>query len=131
MIQQGNTLSVPVTVNVAQAQPASFLNTAIAPTAALAFALRNGGGFVVTPASPAQAGDELILYFSGLGSIAIQCRTDRARHPTYQTQNPVTVTIGDVAITPDFAGLAPTFIGLYQVNVRIPPRACPRVPRCR
>lgn len=121
VIQQGNTLSVPVTVNVAQAQPASFLNTAIAPTAALAFALRNGGGFVVTPASPAQAGDELILYFSGLGSIgpfsAGQIAPDT---PTYQTQNPVTVTIGDVAITPDFAGLAPTFIGLYQVNVRIP-----------
>ena len=121
VIQKGNTLSVPVTVNVAQAQPASFLNTSIAPNAALAYVLRNGGGFVATPSSPAQAGDELILYFSGLGPVGQFSAGEVAPlTSTYETQNPVTVTIGGVPVTPDFAGLAPTFIGLYQINVRVP-----------
>jgi uncharacterized protein (TIGR03437 family) len=121
VVLQGNALSVPVTVNVAQAQPASFLNAATAPNAALAFVLRDGTGFIATPSSPAQAGDELILYLSGLGSVGpFSAGQIAPLGPYYQTQNPVTVTIGGVAVTPDFAGLAPTFIGLYQLNVRVP-----------
>ena len=121
VVQQGNTLSIPVQVNVAQAQPASFLNAANGPAAALAFILRNGSGFEATPSTPAQAGDELILYCSGLGSVGQFTAGQAAPLTTnYPTQNPVTVTIGGVAITPDFAGLAPTFVGLYQVNIRVP-----------
>ena len=121
VIQQGNTLSIPVQISVAQAQPASFLNSANGPGAALVFVLRNGSGFVATPSAPVQAGDELILYCSGLGSVGAFAAGQIAPLTTnYSTQNPVTVTIGGIAITPDFAGLAPSFVGLYQVNVKIP-----------
>ena len=34
--------------------------------------------------------------------------------------NPVTVNIGGRTFTPDYAGLTPGFVGLYQVNVRVP-----------
>jgi len=37
-----------------------------------------------------------------------------------QVVTPVTVTIGGVQTTVEFAGLAPGFVGLYQVNVRLP-----------
>jgi uncharacterized protein (TIGR03437 family) len=35
----------------------------------------------------------------------------------------VTVTIGGVPVVPSFAGLAPGWVGLYQVNVEVPPNA--------
>ena len=121
VVQQGNTLSIPVQVDVAQAQPASFLNSANGPAAALAYVLRNESGLEVTPSIPAKAGDELILYCSGLGTVGQFTAGQAAPLTTnFQTQNPVTVTIGGVPITPDFAGLAPGFVGLYQVNIRVP-----------
>ena len=121
MIEQGNTLSIPVQVNVAQAQPASFLNASNGSGAALAYVLRGGTGFVATPSTPAQSGDEVILYISGLGSVGpFSAGQIAPLAPLYQTVNPVTVTLGGVAVTPDFAGLAPGFVGLYQVNVKIP-----------
>ena len=36
------------------------------------------------------------------------------------TVNPVTVTIGGVAVQVQFAGLTPGFAGLYQVNAMVP-----------
>jgi len=36
------------------------------------------------------------------------------------TIDPVTVTIGASPTTAQFAGLTPGFVGLYQVNVRVP-----------
>ena len=37
----------------------------------------------------------------------------------------VTVTIGGLPAAVDFAGLAPGFVGLYQVNARVPEGVAP------
>lgn len=46
-----------------------------------------------------------------------------ANDPLYVTAFTPTVTIGGVAATVEFSGLAPGFVGLWQLNVRIPANA--------
>ena len=66
VVRRGLTLSQPVTLNVALAQPALFGNGS---GRALAVAARGDTQFVVTPERPAQRGDTLILYGSGFGAV--------------------------------------------------------------
>jgi uncharacterized protein (TIGR03437 family) len=78
--------------------------------------------------NPAKAGDTLVIYTSGLGAID-SAVADGAAAPLdrlVHTVNPVTATIGGVNANVAFAGLAPGFaVGLYQVNVTVPPGVAP------
>ena len=78
-------------------------------------------------AAPAARGGVIIIYASGLGRVTPQlpsglaAGTNGTAIPTLL--NPPTVRIGGSAATVEFAGLAPGFVGLYQVNVRVPANA--------
>ena len=64
LIQRGTTLSQPVPVNIADAQPGVFQSGG----SALAFDSRGTApAFLVTPSSPARADDVLVFYCGGLG----------------------------------------------------------------
>ena len=86
-------------------------------------AIVNLAGIVVDANSPAHAGDYLEIYANGLGAVSHTPQTGAVAlvSPLSSLIGNPTVTIGGVAAPVVFAGLAPGFIGLYQVNVQVPP----------
>jgi uncharacterized protein (TIGR03437 family) len=72
---------------------------------------------------PAQVGDTLFLYATGLGPVTPSVATGAAATVTTNTNTPPIVLVGGVNAQVTFAGLAPLFPGIYQVNFVIPPVA--------
>lgn len=78
---------------------------------------------LITPNNPAQIGETIILYGTGLGAVSPQPPdgTITPSSPLSGATNAITVDFGGVqAATPSFVGLTPTAAGLYQINVQIP-----------
>jgi uncharacterized protein (TIGR03437 family) len=124
LVQRGLTLSTPVPINIADAQPAAFLSGG----SAIVFDSRGTApAFLVTPSAPAQAGDVLVIYCAGLGvtNPPVGNGVASPSSPTAQTQAPVTVTIGGQNATVVYAGLVAGLVGLYQVNVDMPAGVTP------
>jgi uncharacterized protein (TIGR03437 family) len=82
-------------------------------------------GSTITAAAPAQPGEIVILFASGLGP------TNPAAIPNQIPQAAASVTplssfsllINGVAVSPQqilYAGVVPTFAGLFQINVQLP-----------
>jgi len=84
--------------------------------------VRQEAGEVVSPSSPAMAGDTLAIYLVGLGEVAgaIPAGQPAPEHPPLGTRHPVEVRVGGLVLSPIFAGLAPRLAGVYQVNVKLP-----------
>jgi uncharacterized protein (TIGR03437 family) len=77
----------------------------------------------VSAGSPAARGEWLVLYANGLGSVAPGIQSGAPPDGLSSTINPVAVSVGGVDAEVYFAGMAPGFVGLYQVNFRVPPGA--------
>lgn len=80
------------------------------------------GATLVDANSPAQAGDVITVYCTGLGATQ-PAVPDGVPTPTGSLYNAVltpTATVGGVPATVQFAGLTSGFVGLYQVNLEIP-----------
>jgi uncharacterized protein (TIGR03437 family) len=82
---------------------------------------------LVSAASPARAGEYVILFLTGLGAVtpaisAGQPGGDNGRYgPLNQLPSgAATVTFGGKPAPISFAGLAPGFVGLYQINFQTP-----------
>lgn len=103
-----------------------------------AIAVNTDGSFPVpaTPginSRPARAGDTLVFYALGLGatSPSVQSGVASPSSPLANATGNPQVSFGttgpfggnNVQVTPDFAGLTPGFVGLFQINVRIPANA--------
>ena len=74
----------------------------------------NQDGSVNSPDSPAIRGQAIVIYATGLGSVT------RQSNQLNTVTRPVMVVIGSQELAPFFAGLTPGYVGLYQVNFRIP-----------
>ena len=81
-------------------------------------AVINQDGTLNDLGTPANRGDVLTVYCTGLGSVQPQ-------GSLYVTVNPVTAVLNSAELPVQFAGLTPGFIGLYQVNVPIPGGSTP------
>ena len=71
---------------------------------------------------PVLPGEHISIYCTGLGAVS-NPPSSGAPAPSEQlstTMSTPTVTIGGIPATVVFSGLAPGFVGLYQVNVRVP-----------
>ena len=87
-----------------------------------AVALHPSDYSLITPDNPASRGEVVILYTTGLGPV------DRFVADGYGAPfNPLAKTIDPYRVVVDrenaailFSGLAPGFVGLYQINLRLP-----------
>jgi|CZKX01.1.fsa_nt_gi uncharacterized protein (TIGR03437 family) len=70
---------------------------------------------LVTPSSPAQIGEIVSIYATGLGTVS-----PGATYPFTVTNNPITVSVGGVSAIVSYCGTAPGWEGLYQINVEVP-----------
>jgi uncharacterized protein (TIGR03437 family) len=115
--------SAPVTATVQPFQPAFFLwgKYAVADHQDFTPAVKNGTlpGLTTTPAKP---GEIIILWGTGFGptSPAAPEGEETPSGTTYNTANPVSVTVGGKTTTVYSTVLAPGFAGLYQIGIQIP-----------
>ena len=79
-------------------------------------------GSLITPASPAQPGESIVVYGAGFGPTnpVAPAGVVTPSVTTYNTASPVTVTVGGVQATVYGAALASGDAGLYQVAIQIP-----------
>ncbi|MBI2816032.1 MAG: hypothetical protein HYX72_03745 [Acidobacteria bacterium] len=117
VINNNGVLSQPETVEIGVA-PALFTVSNIG-TGAGAF-LRGSDFAPISASSPATAGEVILLYATGLGAVLPAVDSGTATSGVANVSGNVTVTIGGQNAPVEFAGLAPGFVGLYQINVRVP-----------
>ena len=90
--------------------------------------VEHADGSLVTPGKPAQIGETVAVYLTGLGAVnpAIADGSAGPVSPLSQTTNTITAyldstsTSNSVQAAVGYAGLAPELAGLYQVNLTIP-----------
>jgi len=85
-------------------------------------AVLHANGKKVTPADPAQIGETVEVFLTGLGAVfpTIQDGGVGPISPLSKATNTITVFIGGIQATVTYAGLAPELGGLYQLNVTVP-----------
>jgi uncharacterized protein (TIGR03437 family) len=83
-------------------------------------AVLHGDYSLVTAQSPAQVGETVSVYLTGLGTTNPVIADGSAGPASSQTNNTIQVYIGGVAATVGYSGLAPQLAGLYQINVTVP-----------
>jgi uncharacterized protein (TIGR03437 family) len=79
----------------------------------LANSVVNQAGTINSPVSPAQRGQVIVVYCTGLGAVERQGTLARAK-------TPVSAVVGGAELPVAFAGLAPGMTGIYQVNIVLP-----------
>lgn len=73
------------------------------------------------PTPAVAAGDTLILYGLGFGPVTPNLNAGVLVRQSNQLDDPFTISIGGVPVTPQYDGLAPNYTGLYRINIQIPP----------
>jgi uncharacterized protein (TIGR03437 family) len=130
-ITQG-TLSSTLTITLRPYSPGIF--TTNQGGSGQAAALINGTGSIIAPVGafpasrPIKRGEYAQLYATGLGEVTNRPGLGQPSpsNPLAFTTTPPIVTLANVPIVPTdvpFSGLAPGFVGLYQINFKIPDTA--------
>ena len=88
-----------------------------------AVAQEGSTGELIGPDNPANPGDVIVLYTTGLGPVNLDLTDGEAApaNPLAYTQDPFQVVVAGEQCQVFFSGLAPGFIGLYQINLVLPP----------
>ena len=82
----------------------------------------------VTESNPAQTGEFLLIFCTGLGPVLPEVPSGNVApgtEPLARTVSPPLVNIGGIPAEVVYSGLAPGFVWLYQVNVEVPVGASP------
>jgi uncharacterized protein (TIGR03437 family) len=116
-VTAGGQASAAQTVNLAAASPGIFTQNS---TGAGDGAILHADYSMVSPTSPAQAGEQVMIFCTGLGATNPLVATGSAAAGANTTVNAVTATIGGSNATVVHSGLAAGFVGLYQINALVP-----------
>lgn len=130
-VNNNGALSNVVQMYLTDAAPGSFSQTQNG--LGYAAALHAATGTLITPSNPAQAGEFISLFLTGLGPVTPSIK-DGALGPSSQLSLADVNSAGYLAVLFDdytygsvdnpgviqFAGLAPGLAGLYQINVQVP-----------
>jgi len=110
----------PGTVTIVNAQPGVFT---VSQSGTGQGVVLDGLNNLVDSSHAVKAGEVVVIYATGLGATSPAVATGQAAPavpPLALVTTPVKVTIGGVEAAVEFAGLAPGFVGLHQVNARVP-----------
>jgi uncharacterized protein (TIGR03437 family) len=82
---------------------------------------------LVTESNPARAGQDLVIYATGLGGVTPQVSNGAAAPAELQANvsASVSVQIGGRDAEVSYARLAPGHVGVYEIKVRIPSDTTP------
>lgn len=119
-VVNNQTTSNAITAFTAATAPGIFTNN---PVGGLGYAAALHPDFsVITKSSPAQPGEYIQVYLTGLGAVspAIQDGDVGPSSPPSTATNTFTVLLGGKPAVVAYSGLAPTLAGLYQINVQVP-----------
>jgi uncharacterized protein (TIGR03437 family) len=132
----GTSATIRVTVAGQTSAPRTFALDAVAPGIftttsdgrGTAAALHQDGVTPITAANPARPDEVVVIFVTGLGALSPSLGTGEPAS-LHLTANPV-VTVDGSSAEILFSGAAPGFVGLNQVNLRIPPntRAAGNIP---
>ena len=117
LVNNNGVLSAPETIALGPAVPALFT---LSQTGQGSGAIFHSNFAPVNASNPAAAGEVIVLYATGLGAVDPAVETGNATDGLTTVTGNVQVNIGGQPATVDFAGMAPGFVGLYQINVRVP-----------
>ena len=81
----------------------------------------HGNNTLVSAANPATAGEEVVIYATGLGPTSPSFATGTAANQANTTVMTVTVTVGGQNAAVVYSGLTQSLVGLYQINAVMPP----------
>ena len=116
-VTSGGQTSVSRNITLDTAAPGIFtLNQAGTGPAAM---LHQDGVTPVTAANPAQPNEVVILFGTGFGTTNPALATGAFSSGNRVATTP-SVTVDGVQVQPDFSGRAPGFVGLDQINVKLP-----------
>jgi uncharacterized protein (TIGR03437 family) len=116
----GVSAAFPLTVE--PAAPAIFRDGAAGPLRGLATLIRQANNELVTFSNPIQPGDRISIYLTGMGRVfpdpgaGVPAPSD----PVPAVVLKPSVTIGDTALSVEFAGLEPGRIGVYRIDATVP-----------
>ena len=119
IVQRGNAYTSPEPITLSAADPGIFTKSASGTGQGIV--IRPDGQYAA-PGTPAQAGDEIVIYAVGLGETTPQATAGMAAtsSPLQRVAGAVSLTIGGQPVRVDFAGLVPGFAELYQINAAVP-----------
>ena len=86
---------------------------------------QDGNFQLINAKNPAHAGQVVVLYLVGMGATTpvVPSGTPSPSSPLAKVSTQAQVSVDGNPAQVSFAGLTPNFVGLYQVNVQIPPGA--------
>ena len=117
VVRRGDRVTAAFDAPLAAAQPGVFTSDGTQ-----AIVVHAAGNRLATPAEPLAAGEFAYFYATGLGAVTNPPATGSAapREPLAHAIVTPGVTLGGVPVEVLFAGLAPEFVGLFQINIRVP-----------
>jgi uncharacterized protein (TIGR03437 family) len=120
IVRNGASASDPVVIDLRPAAPGIFSrDTSGSGPGVITHAFTN---LPVQEDLPATPGEIVQIFASGLGWVSpfVQSGQPAPQLPLSRTLLPVSVSMNGIPAEVSFSGLAPGFVGLYQVNARVP-----------